>query len=276
MKTISIEEALSNRHGGDWRTFTCPAHADASPSARVHAPTGYWVCMSCHAKGKAKDVFIDVDLQVEYAYELLHTNFRIRDEAELDQYDISGPGDYWPTRFSLEACKAFRLGQDGEYPVYPVHAPDGSYMGVVKRNPYGERPKYRDPKGVPTGDYLFGYDKAEPHSEILLVEGAPDVIGAWDAGITALGTYTSRLSDAQLDLIVALEPSFVVVGYDADASGETGSYDAIRGLLGAGILTGKADLRGYHDVDSMPLNLRRGLLDSVQTIDYFIDHGRGY
>ena len=36
---------------GDWRTTTCPFHADHSPSLRVRLETGGFICMTCGEKG---------------------------------------------------------------------------------------------------------------------------------------------------------------------------------------------------------------------------------
>jgi hypothetical protein len=258
-----------------WASFTCPVHDDHSPSARVHVPTGRWVCMSCKARGKASEALINVDVVLEYIQSRLEVVEVDHSEEEIDQFDIDGPGEYWLSRFSPEACREFRLGMCGEYPCYPMRDPEGNFVGIVKRNPYNEKPKYKDPKGVLKSKLLFGYEKAIPGEMVLLVEGAPDVIGAWDAGLTALGAYGSSLSDDQLDLIALLDPPLVVVAFDDDEAGEIGGTDAIWHFLEAGILACRADLLGYHDVAEMPLDLRRSLLENPDTVDYLIHQKRG-
>lgn len=274
---ITASEVVA--HGtGAWRSFDCPVHRASHPTARINVTTLYWVCMSCGAKGKMEDIHIDEDTQLDYIRELLmedeQTNIY---EAMLDMYDISGPGDYWLSRFTPEACKEFRLGMDGKHPVYPIRDEGGNLMGMVRRNPYlHERPKYKYPKGVPTSQYLFGYEKIV-EKMILLVEGAPDVIAAWEAGIDAVGSYGARLSDRQIALIGRLEPRLVVVAYDSDSAGQTGARQAVRGLLGAGVMATSVQLTDHHDIADIPAIERgdvvRRLLDTKDTIDYLLSRG---
>jgi 5S rRNA maturation endonuclease (ribonuclease M5) len=234
--------------------------------------------MSCGAKGKMEDIHIDEDRQLDYIRGLLNMEEQMDlFEAMLDMYDITGPGDYWLSRFTPEACKAFRLGMNGLSPIYPIRDEGGNLMGIVHRNPYPlERPKYRYPKGVPTSNYLFGYEKITKDT-ILLVEGAPDVIAAWEAGIEAVGSYGARLSDRQIALLGRLEPRQVVVAYDSDNAGRMGAREAVRGLLAAGIMAASVELTDYHDLADIPRHAREDvvsrLLDSKDTVDYLLSHG---
>jgi hypothetical protein len=273
---ITAEEAI--KYGrGDWRSFSCPVHRASHPTARINAYNLRWVCMSCGAKGKMSDIEIDEDKQLEYINRLLEPKMQMTIyEAELDMYDIEGPGGYWLSRFTPAACAEFRLGHDGDYPTYPIRDEGGNLEGIVRRNPYGERPKYRYPSGIPTSNYLFGYEKVDDDF-VVLVEGAPDVIALWEVGICGLGSYGSDLSARQIALIGRLQPSLVLVAYDEDEAGQKGSRKAVRGLLEAGIMAGPADLRDWHDVADIPLEKRLGVinasLDSKETIGYLLTHG---
>jgi hypothetical protein len=274
---ITAEEAV--KYGrGDWRSFDCPVHRASHPTARINAYNLRWVCMSCGAKGKMSDIEIDEDKQLEYINKLLEPKMQMTIyEAELDMYDIEGPGEYWLSRFSPEACAEFRLGHDGDYPTYPVRDEGGNLLGIVRRNPYGERPKYRYPSGVNlASNYLFGYEKVS-QKVVLLVEGAPDVIAAWEVGVDALGSYGDDLSARQISLIGRLSPLFVAVAYDDDEAGQKASRKAVRRLLEAGIMAFPLGLGGYHDLADIPLDLRyaiiRESLDSKDTIDYLLTHG---
>lgn len=274
---ITIEEALKNGRG-DWRSFTCPVHDDNSPSARVNVNTGKWVCMSCGAKGKSDEAMaaLSVDDRITYIRKLLEgATVTTKSERQLDIYDIVGPGKYWLSRFSAEACEEFRLGMDGDYPVYPVRDEGGNLMGMVRRNPYDERPKYIYPKGIVTSNYLFGYEKADCYNQrLVLVEGAPDVIAAWEAGVTAVGSYGSHLSDRQALLIDRLGPSEVMVAYDTDRAGREGIRSAVRTLLGRGIPAFPIPDHPYHDVAEMAKNFRKRILsdpiDSKSTFEYLL------
>lgn len=273
---ITAQEAIRNGRS-EWVSFTCPSHRASHPTARINIYSQRWVCMSCGAKGRIDEIEIDEDRALNYIRGLLTVEEQMDlCEAELDMYDITGPGEYWLSRFTPEACKEFRLGHDGITPIYPIRDEGGNLIGIVRRNPYGEKPKYRYPKGVPTSQYLFGYEKITG-DDLLLVEGAPDVVAAWEAGIEAIGSYGSRLSARQTSLIRRLEPRLVVVAYDSDTAGQTGAVEAVRGLLEAGVMATSVALEDHHDIADIPLAQRnveiQRLLDKKDTIAYLLSRG---
>lgn len=257
----TIDEALSHGHGA-WRSFHCPIHDDHKPSARVNVLTGKWVCMVCHAKG-TQDTYEPPERMVIDKVRKLGLEARTMNEDYLDMFDASGPGEYWEQRFTPEACREFRLGYDAvkEKSVYPLRDSYGTLLGLVYRNFPGEKPKYRYPRGVATSSLLFNYENVPTQAPVVLVEGAPDVISLWQAGIPAVGCYGSRLLPAQQRLLSRLSPSVVLVAYDMDEAGHTGARGAVRSLLTAGIPASQAMWTGYNDMGEMPTELIRDIVE---------------
>lgn len=188
-------------------------------------------------------------------------------ESNLNLYDIDGPGQYWLSRFSENACKRFRLGYDQvrEKSIYPIRDLKGGLLGIVYRNFPGEKPKYRYPRGVSTSQLLFNYENIEPKSPVVLVEGAPDVIALWEAGIPAVGTYGARLLPSQAAALSRLEPSVVVLAYDQDQAGNIGSGKAGKALGGMGIPNHRLWWVDYNDVGEMPLEIREEIFEKYSS-----------
>lgn len=204
------------------RAFLCPVHNDHDASASVNVVKGWWYCYRCGAKGRT-DGYIDVDDQrfaedIDY---LLGQEKRVYPESWLDSFTAGGPHPYWLGRgYSPEAIAHFRLGYDWDKgtPCYPIRDTDGSVLGVVRRNPDGVDPKYKYPYGVTKSALLHNYSP-QARETVILVEGAPDVWAAWDAGHTAFGLYGAVLHRTQLRLLARVSPRRVVLALDNDRAG---------------------------------------------------------
>jgi hypothetical protein len=268
MVTVTLEQALAKGHG-QWRSFTCPKHEDANPSARVNTTTGKWVCMVCHATGTTTGYVPDYDRMIEETLELLSAESLVKTESWLDQFDSGPVHEYWLSRFPEDVCRTYRLGWDGvrEKPCYPVRDVTGSPLGVTHRNLENDGPKYKYPKGVLTSELLFGVEELRQSDEILLVEGAMDVCAVREAGHDAVGSYGSMLYPKQLRQIVALEPRIVWIAYDMDKAGYIGASDAEWSLSLAGVLCRRLfwDDR-YSDLAEMDIETRIRTLSNALAI----------
>ncbi len=255
---ISLEYALAHANGATWVSFTCPHHDDAKPSARVNTISGKYVCMVCSKKGKT-DTYDPPERMVIDKVRQLDKEKKVLSESYLDMFDTGGPGEYWSQRFSPEACQQFRLGYDEskEKSVYPIRDSQGGLLGLVYRNFPGEKPKYRYPRGVSTSELLFNWENMPAQTPIVLVEGAPDVIALWEARVPAVGSYGARLLPAQQRLLSRLSPSVVLVAYDMDPAGHTGSREAVEALLRLGIPAVRVWWSGYNDLGEMPTDIAR-------------------
>lgn len=224
----SIEDALAIGYGIE-RSFVCHVHPDTNASASVNAVTGLWVCYACGGKGKVdpEHVIISPDTVVREVNKALANieggGHQYYPESWLSLFDGAGPGQYWQSRFSLEACRHFRLGYDAiaDAAVYPLRDTEGRVLGMVQRTLKDDdsHQKYKYPLGSNTSDLLFGYHEAEG-DEIVLVEGATDAVAAWESGErSAMALYGSRLSWAQKKLLWRYNPKTIWVATDQDRSG---------------------------------------------------------
>lgn len=251
---ISLEEALTRGHG-TWRSFTCPDHDDNSPSARVNTETGRWVCMVCGTRGKKDNYDIPEKHVLNRVRRLVETPVELT-ESYLDLFDSDGPGPYWSQRYTPEACKHFRLGYDADKDcsVYPIRTIVGTVLGLVHRT---DKPKYKYPRGVATSQLLFNYHEIEPQSVITVVEGAPDVIALWEAGIPAVGTFGARLLPTQLNLLTALQPTKVLLAFDQDRAGRKGGKQAVHSLNHCGFMAERIIWSDEKDVGEMTIERRQ-------------------
>jgi len=276
---ITLEEALAKGYG-TWRSFTCPVHDDSSPSARVNTLTGRWVCMVCGAKGSAENYEPDPDKVLDAALWAVDQLDRddIYPESWLDQFDALTPGDYWLSRFSEETCRKYRFGWDSleMQAVYPFRDDEGRCRGVVRRARPGEKPKYKYPQGVDASKHLFGYHLAHGVDILVLTEGAPDAAAVTDVSgiletLTGLvwapgGCYGKTLHKAQARLIHRLNPTAVMLGFNADEAGEKGQWLADRRLGYQGIITHQTVLPPGKDLADLRPSVRIGtLLHALET-----------
>lgn len=263
---VTLEQALAKGYG-TWRSFTCPEHPDANPSARVNVTTGKWVCMVCHARGDTKGYVPDPILILNQAMALLDETDMAKPESWLDQFDAGDVHPYWLSRFSEETCRTYRLGWDGtrQQPCYPIRDTKERPLGIVHRildDPEG--PKYHYPKGVRTTELIFGVRELRGHRALFLTEGAADAMAVHEAGFDAVATYGARLFDPQMRLIAALEPSVVIIAYDMDKPGHDGSKEARSTITEAGFMAYRAMWHPkYSDVAKIPLGNRRSTLQKI-------------
>ena len=254
---ITAQDAIAKGYG-DWRSFTCPVHDDSNPSARIHALTGFWVCMSCGAKGRYQGE--DIDIPEHYIFEAVG-----KLEVELDLYLPESymnlyeiPGRYWLDRFTHTACVAWELGTDTntDTPIYSIRDENGNLIGVVRRVD-DEKTKYKYPKGFKSTQHVYGAHMVTAGKPIVLVEGAPDVVAMWEAGFQAVGTYGSLLHPRQIQIIGSFDPQLVICAYDNDRAGRQGAARAVRALGQAGIMATRAVWPDkYKDVAEMPHHVR--------------------
>lgn len=267
----SVEEALTMGTGVE-RSFRCPVHDDSNPSASVNSLTGMWICYTCGARGRVDmekmeipidSVLAEMRRVAQIMERPVHKTYP---ESWLNIYDATGPGDYWLSRFSPEACRHFRLGTDpaDEFATYPYRDVSGQVLGVVRRNFEG-RAKYSYPYGSDTSKNLFNYH-ATSGGEIVVVEGATDAIAAWEAGYEAWALYGDRLSLAQQRLIAKYSPDRLLVATDQDAAGEFAAEQLSRAFPYLDVVRLRwpgRDAGGWKDLSEMPVGDRRDVLAST-------------
>lgn len=221
MRALTLDEAVRLGSGIE-RPCLCPVHADTRPSASVNIVKMVWYCYTCGAHGDVGGEAIAGDPNFDLLREHLikeQTEAQLYNEKWLNQFDAAGPGEYWLSRFSPEACEYFRLGIDPvtQNPTYPLRSPSQAVLGVVRRSGIDKGPKYLYPR-VDIGTLLFGYSYFH-RGDVWLVEGAADAIALWEAGVDAFAIYGSKISDHQALLLRRLEPPRIVCAFDNDDAG---------------------------------------------------------
>lgn len=239
-----IEDLIDQHHGihqrfGDELIILCPApdHDDSTPSCWVNVKKGLWTCYSCGAGGKVEDILPDgVRLSRSVSLDELVDALKALDgktleqlyypESWLDRYTIWDEAmEYWRGQRGLSEAVVheFRLGWDPEEraATYPLRDLSGRVLGVVRRFTGGGGPKYKYPRGKPTHELLYAYDRVarEHHRHVVLVEGAMDALALWDAQIPAMAIYGSRISPTQVRVLQRLQPLSITLAFDNDKAG---------------------------------------------------------
>lgn len=283
---------ITPQRGEEW-TILCPSpeHIDNRPSASIYVGEpmvrmrggketirlpGMWTCYSCHAAGRISNEAIEnytptTDRNIEVIednLDALEAERRVYPEAWLDLWDYpGGTHPYWLSRFSEATCTAHRLGYDFEREAgtYPLRAPDGSLVGVVRRSLDTDATgwKYRYPKGIDlhAEGFMYGYAsvRSSGASVVALCEGALDAVACDEAEQAALAIYGSKISEAQVRLINRLYPDTVILCFDSDAAGR----DATNQVLRAGLTcydVRVVDLGGANDIAELSVEQRRKVL----------------
>lgn len=275
---ISLEEALEYGSGTE-RTFTCPVHSDSSPSASVNVIKGLWYCYACGARGKVDGSYEVPDhIFAREINRMLDDQDRlVYPESWLGIYTSSGPGEYWLSRYSPEACEKFQLGitPDGKWATYPLRGRAGELLGVVRRTLTGDKQKYKYPFGFDISQHLFNYHACSS-DDLVLVEGATDVFACWEAGYDAMATYGVNSTPEQVRLIRRYAPKRVILAFDQDRAGNKLASDW-QELLSDLDHVIRPKWRDYKDVSDIPLSKRadslEGKLDRVTRVRIVSSHG---
>lgn len=224
----TLSDAVSHGHGTE-RPFLCPVHEDSRPSASLNIIKQVWYCYTCGARGSltGEDALIEPDWKVlkRWFSEKLEEH-RVYPEAWLSRWDAGRVHPYWQDRVGASAARRFRLGFDPERGAgtYPLRGQSGEVLGVVRRR-LGEAgpgeegaPKYKYPRGLDIGRYLFNYTPLGRRA-VVLTEGAMDAIALWNLGVDAFAIYGAHLSEAQITLIDRVDPQYVFTCFDNDQAG---------------------------------------------------------
>lgn len=78
--------------------------------------------------------------------------------------------------------------------------------------------RYLFPHGISTGEMLLNYDNIPKGERVVVVEGPFDCMAVHQAGFNCVATFGKQISHGQLLRLEELEPSSVVLFYDADAN----------------------------------------------------------
>lgn len=222
----SLDDAVANGEGIE-RPFRCHLHDDNHASASVNVVKGVFYCFSCGGSGRADHTSSQLTIDMKDVLQRLRgeTSVIPKHLSWLDIFDSYGTHPYWDKRFGANVAKQWRLGVHPitTAPTYPIIDANNMVHGVVQRVGAPDL-KYLYPSGVSVSRMLFGYWVA-PAEVVIVVEGACDAIAVSEAllkftNVLVVGAYGAGLHLPQVELINALTPRKVLLGFDDDEAGE--------------------------------------------------------
>jgi len=264
MSNTSVRVLLEKHHievvrvlGDDEILIKCPFHNDNRPSACVNAEKGVWLCYKGCSKGTLAQLIAEVSVIPLTEAIVLATKAKEKDSIFTPA--LFGESRGGPDKFEADyaACvelvprwllqRGFTLGNLDTFGVrfstgrreivYPVLDDKGEGWRIyglirqqVKGKPY--TPFFDKTR------HLFGWqhvseDFGEGLDKLVVTEGPLDVINAYRHGITAVGVMFPFISVEQAQKI-ARWVSEVVLWFDADAAGQSGTERSIKTLAEMG------------------------------------------
>lgn len=239
---------------GDELTASCPfsenhPNGDKNPSFGVNLAHGVYHCFSCGESGTVEQLAervlgmsrSDAVLLVygRLGGSLVHGGERsdvVRHERSHVLCDtgawVGDPTGYWKSRGIAQATVGeWGLGYDpaSERVVIPVSV-DGSVIGWTKRRTREDvEPKWVHSPGLDRANILFGLDRAEGDT-CILVEAPLSAVMLWQQGWRCgVASFGCSLSQGQADLIRRRFRE-VVIDYDPDDAGRGGVARAVSML----------------------------------------------
>lgn len=228
---LTLEEALVLGRGVE-RPFRCidPKHEDSNASASVNTVKMVWHCYACGASGKVDGNRAPT---AEELLSMLEPEQAAR-ELPASTAELYGWGGYWLDRFPDWLCWVHGLGEDPwtAEPVFPVHTPRGRLAGWGRRQLMPDvQPRYKFPWHWSASRTLYGSrGNWKLRDVVVLVEGAADTAAMHEVGVFAHGTYSAGLHAPQRELVLAMKPQLVLIGYDADEAGDKAAAQAHESL----------------------------------------------
>ena len=149
----------------------------------------------------------------------------VRDEHELDYFNVGIPSYANERGFDDAICKDFEFGWDKRRNrlTVPVRNMDGKLIGLMGRALSDSiHPKWWAYWNFPKGDYLFNENRIDRDKTLILTEGMFDVMRLFLYGLESpVGIFGSRVTRNQAEKIISLNMP-VCLFFDGDASGKLG------------------------------------------------------
>jgi DNA primase len=228
------------REGEAWGL--CPGHLartgrqDHSPSWSVNLTTGLHHCFSCGYRGNLPQLVADVTGKTYQQAEAWLTSpetlaAALEGRVKVGRITVPGSRITLPEttlpplkelearRISIEAAVRYEILWDGRGFVLPIRDRRHALIGYqLKRGGYVRNV----PRRVAKSSTFFGLG-AFTGRRAVVVESPLDAARNWTAGVDgSLGAFGSHLSDAQIDLLVAIADE-AVIALDDDNAGEIGA-----------------------------------------------------
>jgi DNA primase len=280
-------QTIQNEVDSDYIVF-CPFHPNnRTPAGEVDKRTGKFFCFSCHhvadlvelimhttgrtyfesvrfIKTKEQQSLLTADVERQLYVKPDYVAFDSNLIATLNESALatSRAVDYFSgRRISRDSIVKFALGysQKQDMVTVPVHAPDGMLVGFVGRSVEGK--DFKNTPGLPKGKVLFNLHRIKTSSKVFVVESSFDAIRLDQAGLPAVATLGSNVSNTQIELLHKYFNNIVVLP-DNDEAGNN-MVDRITKKLGSRVSVVKLN-NEYKDIGDMSD-------DEIKTLDESFD-----
>ena len=267
-------QTIQNEVDSDYILF-CPFHPNnRTPAGEVDKRTGKFFCFACHhvadlvelimhttgrtyfesvrfIKTKEQESLLTADVERQLYVKPEYVAFNSNLISTLNEAALSTDRamDYFSgRRIHRDSVVKFELGysQKQDMVTVPVHAPDGMPVGFVGRSVEGK--DFKNTPGLPKGKVLFNLHRIKTSSKVFVVESSFDAIRLDQAGLPAVATLGSNVSNTQIGLLHKYFNNIVVLP-DNDEAGNN-MVDRITKKLGSRVSVVKIDSK-YKDIGDM-------------------------
>lgn len=267
-------QTIQNEVDSDYIIF-CPFHPNnRTPAGEVDKRSGKFFCFACHhiadlvelimhttgrtyfesvrfIKTKEQQSLLTADVERQLYVKPDYVAFDSGLISTLNQTALSTGRaiDYFAGRkIYKDSIVKFQLGysQKQDMVTVPVHAPDGMPVGFVGRSVEGK--DFKNTPGLPKGKVLFNLHRIKTSSKVFVVESSFDVIRLDQAGLPAVATLGSNVSNTQIELLQKYFNNIVILP-DNDEAGDN-MVERITKKLGSRVSVVKLN-NEYKDIGDM-------------------------
>ena len=260
----------------------CPFHDDTNPSMSIHRYTGYYACFSCDASGPFEQLYkhltgksINIQnkrISLDPVLKLIDNLSSTEKQVLLQEDELSNYQNKIHIEIAerighrLDIVKYFELGYDDQkaQSTFPVRNEEGNLVGLVRRNPNGVVPKYRN--AFKKSDYLYNLYRAKEYRKVIVVEGPMDVIKGHINGYPNCVALLGKVASKRQVQLLLRHFTDIVLALDADMAGRTGVDDLITKLKGKIKLFVVQYPSGYKDIGDLDAEQMKILVEKAPQV----------
>lgn len=243
----------------------CPLHDDQNPSFSLNINTGLWTCFAGCGKGNFVHIVERIlGCSLQEAYDWIANNGRQTSTEQIIKelaIEFAAPSEvpqstdrenwlelfksldnkimplwFLERGFSWKTVNAWNIRYNPlmDSIVIPVYW-DKQLVGTVTRNTREGWPRYQNSANFPRAEVLLG-EIFTSKSDIIICEGALDVLWLWQCGYNAAAILGSHISHKQIDILRRYRFGEIILALDNDEAGKEGTKQVQELLLNKGWL----------------------------------------